>query len=238
MLRRARAGIFYLSSLRHVIRARLHTMMWLTHAIFGRRRASGSIRRPACSKHCTRSISFLRSRPPRIVRAPSHYDLVSGQLNADKLGEKYRTVFLAPPRAPPASGQGSTRAARPGQFAPCACCNQSAGYGQSSVQDHQTKGDQPFQAILGSQLRIQPPGPQNQSASHRCATQGAYLLGLAAGCGAARRYAAKLFAAGCRAALLPLGYEILRQDEAFSKTLVLDHAYLGVLSLHISWACV
>lgn len=176
-------------------------------------------------------LDLLLEEPPSEDRArAAHYDLVSGQLNADKLGEKYRTVFLAPPRAPPASGQGSTRAARPGQFAPCACCNQSAGYGQSSVQDHQTKGDQPFQAILGSQLRIQPPGPQNQSAF--APLRGRKVLIFSDSRQVAARLAGTLQNYSLRdavRALLPLGYEILRQDEAFSKTLVLDHAYLGVL---------
>ena len=36
----------------------------------------------------------------------------------------------------------------------------SAGFGRSSVQDHQTKGDQPFQALITRQLEVQPPGPQ------------------------------------------------------------------------------
>jgi Lhr-like helicase len=32
-------------------------------------------------------------------------------------------------------------------------------YGRTSVQDHQTKGDQPFQALVARQLQVQPPGP-------------------------------------------------------------------------------
>lgn len=176
-------------------------------------------------------LDLLLEEPPSEDRArAAHYDLVSGQLNPDELGEKYRTVFLAPPRTPPAGGQGSIRAARPGQFAPCACCNQSAGYGQSSVQDHQTKGDQPFQAILGSQLRIQPPGPQKQSGF--APLRGRKVLIFSDSRQVAARLAGTLQNYSLRdvvRALLPLGYEILRQDGAFSKTLVLNHAYLAVL---------
>lgn len=176
-------------------------------------------------------LDLLLEEPPSEDRArAAHYDLVSGQLNPDELGEKFRTVFLAPPRAPPAGGQGTSRAARPGQFAPCACCDQTAGYGQSSVQDHQTKGDQPFQALLGSQLRIQPPGPQAQSAF--APLRGRKVLIFSDSRQVAARLAGTLQNYSLRdaaRALLPIGYEILRQDADFSKTLVLNHAYLAVL---------
>ncbi len=176
-------------------------------------------------------LDLLLEEPPSEDRArAAHYDLVSGQLNPDELGEKYRTVFLTPPRPSSTGGHGSMQAARPGQFAPCACCDHSAGYGQSSVQDHQTKGDQPFQAILGSQLRIQPPGPQKQSAF--APLRGRKVLIFSDSRQVAARLAGTLQNYSLRdavRALLPLGYEILRQDEAFSKTLVLNHAYLGVL---------
>ena len=41
-------------------------------------------------------------------------------------------------------------------LAPCAVNRRRFG---SSVQDHQTKGDQPFQALIAQQLQIQPPSP-------------------------------------------------------------------------------
>lgn len=176
-------------------------------------------------------LDLLLEEPSAEERAKAaHYDLVSGQLNPDELGDRYRTVFLAPPRAPATNAQGPSRAARPGQFAPCACCDKSAGYGQSSVQDHQTKGDQPFQALLGSQLRIQPPGPQEQSAF--APLRGRKVLIFSDSRQVAARLAGTLQNYSLRdavRALLPLGYEILRQDADFSKTLVLNHAYLAVL---------
>ena len=46
-----------------------------------------------------------------------------------------------------------------GEFRPCAICGQFGVYGKSSVQDHQTKGDQPFQALVTHQIQVQPPGP-------------------------------------------------------------------------------
>lgn len=50
-------------------------------------------------------------------------------------------------------------AAGPGQFAPCGCCGRRMKGGRSSVQDHLTKGDQPFQALVTAQIKVQPPSP-------------------------------------------------------------------------------
>ncbi len=176
-------------------------------------------------------LDLLLEEPPSEDRAiAKDYDLVSGQLNPDQLGGKHRTVFIAPPRPPTAGGQAAAHGARPGQFAPCACCNRMAGYGQSSVQDHQTKGDQPFQALLGSQLRIQPPGPQKQTAF--APLRGRKVLIFSDSRQVAARLAGTLQNYSLRdavRALLPVGYEILSQDPDFSKTLVLNHAYLAVL---------
>lgn len=159
-----------------------------------------------------------------------HYDLVTGQINFDDaLSKKHRTVFIPPIKpAPPADK--AQRGARPGQFAPCGCCKGRAGHQQSSVQDHQTKGDQPFQALLGSQLRIQPPGPQALNAF--APLRGRKVLIFSDSRQVAARLAATLQTYSLNdavRALLPLGYEILRKDADFSKALTLNHAYLAVL---------
>ena len=39
-------------------------------------------------------------------------------------------------------------------------CSTSATFNRTPVQDHQTKGDQPFQALVTRQIEVQPPGPQ------------------------------------------------------------------------------
>lgn len=159
-----------------------------------------------------------------------HYDLVTGQINFDDaLSKKHRTVFIPPTKpAPPADK--AQRSARPGQFAPCGCCKGRAGHQQSSVQDHQTKGDQPFQALLGSQLRIQPPGPQALNAF--APLRGRKVLIFSDSRQVAARLAATLQTYSLNdavRALLPLGYQILRNDADFSKALTLNHAYLAVL---------
>lgn len=177
-------------------------------------------------------LDLLLEEPPVEDRVRArHYDLVTGQINFDDaLANKHRTVFIPPLKASLPPGQAPGRAARPGQFAPCACCNRIAGFQQSSVQDHQTKGDQPFQALLGSQLRIQPPGPQKQTAF--APLRGRKVLVFSDSRQVAARLAATLQSYSLNdavRALLPVGYEILRQDANFSKTLTLNHAYLAVI---------
>ena len=50
-----------------------------------------------------------------------------------------------------------------GQFIPCGCCGKTARFGRTTVQDHQTKGDQPFQALVAKQIQIQPPNASSPS---------------------------------------------------------------------------
>ncbi|WGW13229.1 DUF1998 domain-containing protein [Saxibacter everestensis] len=91
-------------------------------------------------------------------------DLVTGRLNPHDLGERWRTVWLRYPRQgeqqKDSDDGDSTKAEVTGEFVPCGVCGESANFGRSSVQDHQTKGDQPFQALVSRQLDVQPPGPQ------------------------------------------------------------------------------
>src|SRR5213078_14350 len=56
-----------------------------------------------------------------------------------------------------ASPDGEQGDGRRGEFRPCAVCGEFASFGRSSVQDHQTKGDQPFQALISKQIQVQPP---------------------------------------------------------------------------------
>lgn len=90
-------------------------------------------------------------------------DLITGRLNPHDLGGRWRPVWLRYPRSGEQqdSDDGeSTRAQITGEFVPCGVCGEAASYGRTSVQDHQTKGDEPFQALVSRQLEVQPPGPQ------------------------------------------------------------------------------
>src|SRR5262249_52351302 len=90
---------------------------------------------------------------------PAEYDLVTGRLNAPKLGPRNRQVYLRNGRSGPPATDDEPQNARPGEFRPCAVCGERATFGRSSVQDHQTKGDQPFQALIAKQIQVQPPSP-------------------------------------------------------------------------------
>jgi Lhr-like helicase len=102
---------------------------------------------------------------------PFDFDLVNGRLNPPNLPQRVRTVFLKKDRFVTIE---STDASPPGEFKPCAVCDEAAGYGRSSVQDHQTKGDQPFQALITKQLQVQPPNPQ--AATHLAPLRGRKVL--------------------------------------------------------------
>ncbi|CVI23674.1 DEAD/DEAH box helicase domain protein [Agrobacterium fabacearum CFBP 5771] len=95
------------------------------------------------------------------------YDLLTGQLNPGTLGSRTRSVYLRKDRTTPATdddGHADTRFEVRGQFTPCAVCGEAASFGRTSIQDHQTKGDQPFQALVSRQIQVQPPGSQMASA--------------------------------------------------------------------------
>lgn len=89
-------------------------------------------------------------------------DLITGRLNPHDLGDRWRRVWLRHPRERTDElddgGMGAKR--HLGEFVPCGVCGDSANFGRTSVQDHQTKGDQPFQALVSRQIEVQPPAPQ------------------------------------------------------------------------------
>ncbi|HND33769.1 MAG TPA: hypothetical protein PLA94_27405, partial [Myxococcota bacterium] len=69
----------------------------------------------------------------------------------------------------PAKAEPNTRALPPGQFRPCPICRGEGGFGRSTVMDHETKGDQPFSALITGQLEIQRrrPGPAGEAKEDR-----------------------------------------------------------------------
>jgi ATP-dependent helicase YprA (DUF1998 family) len=91
----------------------------------------------------------------------ANYDLVSGHLNSSQPGPRQRRVYLPPNRVAEVVDDeedgGGTYAAEAGIFKRCGVCERIAYQGRSSVQDHETKGDQPFQVLLNRQLQVQAP---------------------------------------------------------------------------------
>ena len=161
-------------------------------------------------------------------------DLVTGRLDPNEDPERCRTVFLPRDRENTTvendedEEEYSTRDA--GEFRPCGVCGQPGNFGQSSVQDHQTKGDQPFQSVVAKQVEVQSPGPQ--LASSFAPLRGRKVLAFSDSRQLAARLAPNLQTFAMRDAVRPLlllGMRELRKHELFGSHVNLDDAYLAVM---------
>ncbi|MCY3880393.1 MAG: DUF1998 domain-containing protein [Rhodobacteraceae bacterium] len=163
----------------------------------------------------------------------ANYDLETGRLNPRVQGERMRNVFLRGERMPDAVEEGYEAVSDGGscgQFVKCAVCKGTARFGRSHVQDHQTKGDQPFQALVSRQIQVQPPAPVK--ATSFAPLQGRKVLTFADSRQVAARLAPNLQLYSDRDALRPLiawGYRRLQELPAFADLLCLDDLYLAVL---------
>ncbi|MGC5779960.1 DEAD/DEAH box helicase [Methylobacterium sp. NFXW15] len=158
------------------------------------------------------------------------YDLMNGKIDPEIPGNRVRHVYLAPEAPEVVDDDNEPRRATPGQFVPCGCCEGRAAYNQSSVQDHQTKGDQPFQALLSTQIRIQPPGPQD--ASDFAPLRGRKVLIFSDSRQMAARLAPTLQTFSLRdtvRALVPAGLKILGDPELLGNKVTLDCAFAGLM---------
>ena len=164
---------------------------------------------------------------------PAGYDLETGQLNPHTLGPRMRTVYLRQGRLADShddDDEGGGNPEPPGKFVPCAVCGKTARFGRSYVQDHQTKGDQPFQALLTRQIQIQPPGPQ--AATAFAPLRGRKVLAFSDSRQVAARLAPNVQMFSERDSLRPLiiaGFKWLQDQAALGTFLNLDDLFLGVL---------
>jgi ATP-dependent helicase YprA (DUF1998 family) len=196
---------------------------------------SGSILRTATGdKQRLDAVDLLLEQPISKDVQPADYDLVTGRLNPPKLGKKIRTVFLRKDRTPPYSGDpdedDGLSEGTPGEFRPCAVCGETAAFGRSSVQDHQTKGDQPFQALITRQIQMQPPSPVQ--ATRLAPLRGRKVLIFSDSRQTAARLAPNLQKYSIQDALRPLichGYDALHRFDNIRKNLSLEDLYLAVL---------
>ena len=111
------------------------------------------------------ALDLLLEDPPSSASVEvAELDLVTGRLNPEEPGGRTRTVYINRDRSGQAvrgnDDDDEDEGAGNGEFKPCGMCGEIANFGRSTVQDHQTKGDQPFQALITRQLEVQPPGPQ------------------------------------------------------------------------------
>jgi len=170
------------------------------------------------------------------------YDLVTGRLNPPVLGPKTRSVYL--PRTTqsiPAAGgtddaddddedDDATASTGRGLFIPCGCCGNKVRGGKSSVQDHVTKGDQPFQAIVASQIAVQPPSPAK--ASDFAPLRGRKVLVFSDSRQVAARLAPSLQNLSLRdtlRSLVPSGFRMVAGDPGFGPILRLNHAWIAAV---------
>jgi len=161
---------------------------------------------------------------------PAEYDLITGRLNPHQLGLRNRQVYLRAGRSALPDADDEPRNAAPGEFRPCAVCGESAAFGRSSVQDHQTKGDQPLQALIARQIQVQPPSPV--PATPLAPLRGRKVLIFSDSRQTAARLAPNLQTYSTQDALRPLivsGYARLANSTIVANLLSLEDLYLGVL---------
>ncbi len=168
------------------------------------------------------------------IAEPADYDLETGRLNPPSLGPRTRRVYVRGDRVSQSVGEDSEVPPSldgRGQFAPCAVCGKTARFGRSYVQDQQTKGDQPFQALVARQLQIQP--PTSPAPARRFAPlQGRKVLTFSDSRQVAARLAPNLQMYSVRDSLRPLiawGYRRLQTVPVLQSNLNLEDLYLAVL---------
>lgn len=161
------------------------------------------------------------------------FDLETGRLNPRTLGRRSRSVYIRTSRVSETSDEddeADTTFENRGEFKPCAVCGKTARFGRTYVQDHQTKGDQPFQALVARQIQIQPPG--SAAPSRFSPLQGRKVLAFSDSRQVAARLAPNLQMYSVRDSLRPLiawGFSRLQEVNRLQRNLSLDDLYFAVL---------
>jgi Lhr-like helicase len=170
---------------------------------------------------------------PTVPVEVAELDLVTGRLNPMVLGERTRQVSLRVNRMSSGTDADDDDGSGPsgsGEFNPCGVCDTRAGFGRSSVQDHQTKGDQPFQALVTRQIEVQPPSPQ--AYSEFAPLRGRKVLVFSDSRQTAARLAPNLQTYSMQDVIRPLilrGWRTLQAQPLLADALTLDHLFLAAL---------
>ena len=179
-------------------------------------------------------LDLLLEEPAKIeIVEPADYDLETGRLNSHMPGPRMRQVFIRKNRLAPAVDEDDESDARPearGQFVPCGVCGTSAAFARSSIQDHQTKGDQPFQTLVARQIQVQPPSAVKGTPF--APLRGRKVLVFSDSRQVAARLAPNLQMYSTRDSLRPMllwGFRKLQSVATIKRRLNLDDAYLAVL---------
>lgn len=172
---------------------------------------------------------------PRLdeIAEPADYDLETGCLNPSSLGPRNRQIYINNKRldySVEENGELPKGFEKRGQFIPCAVCGKTASYGRSYIQDHQTKGDEPFQTLVMRQIQIQPPNPDPPTPF--APLQGRKVLTFSDSRQVAARLAPNLQTYSTRDSLRPLiawGYRQLQEVPILLQELNLEDLYLASL---------
>jgi ATP-dependent helicase YprA (DUF1998 family) len=168
---------------------------------------------------------------------PADLDLETGRLNPAQLGLRTRTVYLKTPDVAHTIGDsnedgddddGPTLSSR--LFVPCGVCGTSAAMRRTSIQNHQTKGDQPFQALVARQIQVQPPSAK--AATAFAPLRGRKVLVFSDSRQVAARLAPNLQMYSTRDSLRPLmlwGLRALSENEKIRQRLSINDVFLAVL---------
>jgi len=169
-------------------------------------------------------LDMLLEEPTTSSVEPADLDLLTGRLNPPELGVRSRTVYLRMDRHP-TSGDPA-----PGEFKPCGVCGRTERFGRTYVQDHQTKGDQPFQALVARQVQVQP--PTSRESTPFAPLRGRKVLVFSDSRQTAARLAPNLQKYSMQDVLRPLllfGYRELQELECLRPILSLEDVYLATL---------
>ena len=156
-------------------------------------------------------LQLALEEPPVGAGARCEYlDPISGRLGS--VSEATREVWLPP----------LEQNAPSGEFAHCPCCRARG----SDIMDHVTKGDEPFQELVSSQLLEQPPRADTETS-----LKGRKSLIFSDGRQAASRLAGRLQQYSMRDAVRPLlldGFTEL--ERRYEPPVTLDHSYAALLT--------
>jgi len=179
-------------------------------------------------------LDMLLEQPnPSHASEPADYDLETGRVNPNVHGPRMRTVYLRHDRTTPPvdeDGEVDQSLEARGQFIPCGCCGEVARFGRTTVQDHQTKGDQPFQALVAKQIQVQPPNAMKPS--RFAPLRGRKVLVFSDSRQVAARLAPNLQMYSTRDSLRSLiawGYRRLQSVAHLNPLLSLDDLYLAIM---------
>ncbi len=173
-------------------------------------------------------IDLLLEKPSDDKPLEIKLDILSGQCNPNNSrGNRVRSIYIQSQSIQDEPLKNRSR----GQFYPCAVCDKRGIFGRSTIQDHQTSGDQPFQALVTKQISVQPPGPQKST--RFAPLRGRKTLIFSDSRQVAARLAPNLKSLSTKDALRPLlikGFnELSKIGEEVGEEVSLNHCYLAVL---------